>query len=71
MTKCFNLGKVPSVWLKAAIILVLKDIIKDIGVSLNYYGIMLWYCIYKCYSSILNTRIENDVDNVNHSKMAT
>ncbi len=39
--KCFTLGKVPSVWLKAVIILVPKRSSNDPCVPLNYQGISI------------------------------
>ena len=53
--KCFETGKIPSMWLRSIINPILKS--DDPRVPLNYRGISLLSTIYKLYSSILNDRL--------------
>ena len=62
--KCFNLGLVPSLWLKAIIVPVPKSATKDPCVPLNYRGISLLSCVYKLYSGVLNNRIMNYLEDL-------
>ena len=55
--KCFEYCKIPSIWLRALIVPVPKGSGKDPLVPLNYRGISILSCVYKTYSSILNSRI--------------
>jgi hypothetical protein len=57
--KFFNVGILPSVWLKALITPIPKGGNKDPFVPLHYRGISLLSCVCKVYSSILNRRIVN------------
>ena len=55
--KCFDYGKMPSMWLKSIIVPIPKSSGKDPNVPLNYRGISLTSCISKVYSGVLNNRI--------------
>ncbi len=55
--KCFNLGLIPTVWLKAIIVPIPKSASKDPCIPLNYRGISLLSCVYKVYSGLINNRI--------------
>ncbi len=55
----------PSVWLKSIITPVPKSASKDPYVPLNYRGISLLSCVSKLFSSIINQRIQNYMENNN------
>ncbi len=52
--KCFVLGIVPTMWLKALILAVPKSASKDPYVPLNYRGISLLSCVSKVFSGLIN-----------------
>ncbi len=54
---CFDHSIVPSVWFKSIITPILKSPKDDPKVPLNYQGMSLLSSVYKLYSSILNNRI--------------
>ena len=60
--KCFNTGKIPTIWLKAVIVPIPKSATKDPYIPLNYRGISLISCVSKIYSAILNNRINSYTD---------
>ncbi len=60
---CFDSGKVPLLWTQCVINPIPKNRTNDPRVPLNYRGISLLSCIYKVYSSILNERLVNHLDN--------
>lgn len=62
--KCFSMGLIPTVWLKAVIVPVPKGSTKDPCVPLNYRGISLLSCVYKVYSGILNSRLVNYMEDI-------
>lgn len=55
--KCFEMGRIPSVWLRSIINLIPKSQSDDARVPLNYGGISLLSTVYKSYSFILNNRL--------------
>ena len=57
MKLCFNFDIIPSIWEKAIISPIPKSSTKDPFVPLNYRGISLLSCVFKLYTSILNTRL--------------
>ena len=57
LNMCFINNKIPSIWRKAIIAPIPKSSTKDPCVPLNYRGISLLSCLYKLYSSLLNSRI--------------
>ena len=60
--KCFESGKIPSIWLKAIVVPIPKGAEKDPHVPLNYRGISLISCVSKIYSAVLNNRINSYTD---------
>ena len=56
---CFKTGKVPSVWGKAIIHPIPKGTQLGQRISLNYHDISLFSVVAKCYSSVLNNRLQN------------
>ena len=58
-TTYFEIGMIPSTWLKAVVSPIPKGAKKDPYTPLNYRGISLLSCVYKVYSGILNTRVVN------------
>ncbi|CAC5420543.1 unnamed protein product [Mytilus coruscus] len=56
---CFETGKVPSIWGKAIIHPIPKVTQLDQRISLNYRGISLLSVVAKCYSLVLNNRLQN------------
>ena len=56
---CFDTGKVPSLWRKALIRPIPKGSAIDTRIPLNFRGISLLSVIAKCYSSTLNNRVQN------------
>ena len=58
--KCFDYGKIPSMWLKSVIVPIPKS--ADPNVPLNYRGISLTSCVSKVYSGVLNNRINTYTD---------
>ena len=60
--KCFNTGKIPTIWLKVVIVPIPKSTTKDPYIPLNYRGISLIFCVSKIYSAILNNRINSYTD---------
>ena len=59
---CFEKNKIPSVWYKAVIHPILKPG-KSPLVPLNHRGISLISIVAKVFSTILNTRLSNFMDN--------
>ena len=59
---CFKNGLMPSVWKKAVNSPIPKGSSKNPYVPLNYRGISLLSCVFKLYTSILNTRITQYCD---------
>ncbi len=49
----------PSIWIKAILSPIPKSAIKDLCVPINYWGISQLFSVYKVYSSILNRRVLN------------
>lgn len=63
--KWFNIGKVPSIWLKADIVPVPKGSTNDPCVPLNYQGIHLLSCIYKVFQQFsINKMVSGRPDHV-------
>ena len=60
---CFDSGKIPSVWRQSIILPIPKCRTNDARVPLNYRGISLLSVISKLYSSVLNHRLINFLDN--------
>ena len=60
---CFQNCFVPSMWLKTVIKPIPKNSEKDPYVPLNYRGISLISCVCKIYSSFLNIRLNNYLEN--------
>ena len=56
---CFDTGIIPSIWRKAIISPLPKDLMKDKRLPLNYRGINLLSVVSKLYSSVLNKRLLN------------
>ena len=56
---CFDTGIIPSIWRKAIISPLPKDLTKDKRLPLNYRGISLLSVVSKLYSSVLNRRLLN------------
>ena len=54
---CFLNNVIPSVWRKSLITPIPKSSSKDPYIPLNYRGISLLSCMYKLYSSCLNSRL--------------
>lgn len=54
---CFEIGKIFIIWRKVLICLILKGVIIDIRIFLNYRGISLLFVVVKCYSLVLNNRV--------------
>ena len=61
----FDYGCIPSLWRKAVIHPIPKGKNKEVR-PLLYRGLSLQSCIYKLYSSILNARLMDYLDNHNH-----
>ena len=57
INKCFISNIIPSCWRKAIIVPIPKSASKDPFVPLNYRGISLLSCLYKVFTSLINTRI--------------
>ena len=53
----FDSGVIPSVWRRAIVCPILKDLSSDRRDPMNYRGISLLTCINKLYTSLLNTRL--------------
>ena len=62
---CFDTGIIPSIWRKAIITPLPKDLTKDKRIPLNYCGISLLSVVSKLYSSILNKRLLTYLDTEN------
>ena len=62
---CFTNSIVPKAWLRAIIVPIPKGSDKDPCMPLSYRGISLLPCISKIYTSILNSRITNYLENNN------
>ena len=62
---CFDTGIIPSIWRKAIITPIPKDLTKDKRIPLNYRGISLLSVVSKLYSSILNKRLLTYLDTEN------
>ncbi|KAK3092919.1 hypothetical protein FSP39_008861 [Pinctada imbricata] len=58
----FSCGLIPSVWRKAIICPILKDINTDPRVPSNYRGISLLSVVAKIYSSVLNNRLTSHLE---------
>ncbi len=58
-TICFEFGIMPTIWLKALILPVLKSASKDQNVPLNYRGIILLSCVSKVFSGLINNLVIN------------
>ena len=54
---CLDSGKIPSVWTKAIISPIPKSSTSDSRIPMNYREISLISCVAKIYSSILNARV--------------
>ena len=54
---CLDSGKIPSVWTKAIISPIPKSSTSDSRIPMNYRGISLISCVAKIYSSILNAKV--------------
>ncbi len=61
----FDTGLLPSCWSNAIIKPIPKNKKSDPRVLLNYRGINLLSCIYKCYSSVINRRLLKYLENNN------
>ncbi len=61
----FDTGLLPSCWSNAIIKPIPKSRTNDPRVPLNYRGINLLSCIYKCYSSVINRRLLKYLENNN------
>lgn len=59
---CFDTGIIPSVWRKATITPIPKDVTKDKRIPLNYRGISLLSVVSKLYSSVLNDRLKKHLE---------
>ncbi len=55
--KCFDIGLLPSQWLKAIINPIPKNLNSDPRVPLNYRGISLLPVISKMYTALVGTRV--------------
>ena len=62
---CFDSGKIPSVWNQSIISPIEKSKDNDPRIPLNYRGISLVCCSGKIYSSVLNNRLVNYLDDEN------
>ena len=62
---CFDTGILPSVWKKAMIAPIPKDSTKDKRIPLNYRGINLLSVVSKLYSSAINNRFLNYLEDEN------
>ncbi len=60
---CFDSSKIPSIWTQSVISPIPKNRTSDPRVPLNYRGISLLSCVYKVYSSILNSRLIKFLEN--------
>ena len=56
---CFSLSVVPTLWQQDIITPIPKSSTKDPYMPLSYRGISLLSCMYKLYSSLINTRLCN------------
>lgn len=56
---CFDSGKIPKEWRKAIICPIYKGKGSEPRLPSSYRGISLLSCIYKLYSSVLNTRLRD------------
>ena len=56
---CFSSNMVPGKWLQAIVFPILKNTKSDARIPLNYRGISLLSTISKCYTSLLNFRLQN------------
>lgn len=55
---CFETEKIPTIWRKALIRPIPKGATIDTRIPLNYRGISLLSVVAKCYSSVLNNRVQ-------------
>ena len=62
---CFETGTIPSVWYKAIVSPIPKSTKNDPRIPVNYRGISLLSTVYKVYSSILNSRLTNYLEQNN------
>lgn len=61
--KCFQLGKLPSMWNKAMINPIPKGNSSVSTDPLSFRGIAIQSCVYKIYSYVLNTRLSSHMEN--------
>ena len=59
INRCFSLSVVPTLWQQAIITPIPKSSTKDPYMPLSYRSISLLSCMYKLYSSLINTRLCN------------
>ena len=59
---CFDCGIIPTQWNKSIVKPIPKSSKNDPKLPLSYRGISLISCIYKLYSSILNSRLVDDLE---------
>ena len=64
ITKCFEYGRIPSIWQYGIIFPILKSRDKNKYVPLNYRGISLLSIFSKVYSSVLNTQLSKYLEAV-------
>ena len=62
---CLDIGKIPNAWTQAIIAPIPKSNKNDKRLPLSYRGISLLSCIYKLYSSFLNSRLQKYIENNN------
>ncbi len=61
----FDLGKIPSMWLKAIITPIPKSNSNDPRIPMSYRGISLLSTVSKLFTSILNTRLRDYLEKYN------
>ena len=66
VNKCFIDNVIPSIWKTSIIAPIPKSSSKDPCVPLNYRGISLLSCVYKLYTSLLNSRLTKYCENNNY-----
>ena len=62
MNMCFTRNLIPSIWRDSIISPIPKSSTKDPCVPLNYRGISLLSCLYKMYTSLLNSRLTDYIE---------
>lgn len=55
---CFETGTIPTIWMKALIRPIPKGTTIDTRIPLHYRGISPLSVVAKCYSSVLNNRVQ-------------